>query len=674
MGVIAAATAAIAAAPELDAALRALLDGVQALTGATAGAVRLPSTPGTVGPGRAYRWFGGERYEWQDVETLSGSVTAEVLANGLGRYVPDNAAIAATGDPGATLALRSFGVRSSLIVPLRAAGATEGTVHANSDRPNAFRAEQIGILQVLADHAGAAVERVRMLAETRAEVGRRAVAEEALRASEDRFRRQYKGNPIPVYTWRRDGDDYVLADYNDAAQAITGGAIHSILGVRCGAFYADAPEVLGDFRRCVAEGSSVRREMWYRLRSNDELRYLVVTYVPLPPDLIAVYTEDATARKLAEEQAASQERSEKLQLLGQMAGGVAHDLSQSLAMVAGFADLAKHALAAPAPDVTGVRAMLDTVTRAAMDGGAAVQRLLVFTRDRDDGPPERVDVSALLREVAELTAPRWQGAAQAEGRPIALAVDAESAATVMGHPAILRQALTNLVVNAVDALPEGGSVRLTSELRGDTVAIAVADTGVGMTEEVRRRALEPFYSTKGDRGTGLGLAQVVAIAEKHGGRVELRSSPGQGTTVTLELPAAATSPPDRAARVPAAAPATGASLRVLVVDDEPTLADMAATMLERGGHSTATACSGEAALALLEAERYDLVVSDLSLGAGMNGWEVAARIRERWPNTRVALATGWGASIDRAQARARGVETVLAKPYRVADLQALAAR
>ena len=374
---------------------------------------------------------------------------------------------------------------------------------------------------------------------------------------------------------------------------------------------------------------------------------------------------DTTAQHAAKERAG---QSEKLRLLGQMAGGIAHDLNQSLAMVTGFTGLIRSALTEHVPNLVEARAMLGTVAQAAMDGGSAVQRLLIFTRDRDDGPPERVNLGEMLHHVSQLTAPRWRDAAQAEGRPIALTVVADPDVVALGHPALLRQALTNLVINAADALPGGGEIKLTTRSMGDTVEIAVADTGVGMTVEVQRRAFEPFYSTKGDRGTGLGLAQVVAIAEKHGGRVDLRSTPGQGTTVMLHLPAAPSEAGDTETPVATNQPDSTRRACVLVVDDEPQLARMAALVLQSGGHTATTATSGEEALERLSAESFDLVVSDLSMGAGMNGWDLAEEVRQRWPNTRVVLATGWGASIDQAQARSRGVSGVLAKPYDTTSL------
>jgi PAS domain S-box-containing protein len=524
------------------------------------------------------------------------------------------------------------------------------------------------VAQPLCDDDGALVGAVAVVRDTT----ERHAIEEALAASEERFRRQYKSNPVPLYTYRRIGDDYVLVDYNDAAADITRGAIAGLVGRRLVDLYGDYPEVLSDFLRCAAEGQPVRRELLYRFRSTGEERPLLVTYVPVPPDLMYVHTEDMTDRREAERQREAMASSEKMRALGQLAGGVAHDLNQSLAMVSGYAELARKALADDDPGEA--RRLLDVASQAAMDGGETVKRLLTFARTSADGEPGKpIDVGAVLHEVARLTAPRWRDAAQAEGRPIALRVDAAPALVVSGWAHELREAATNLVFNAVDALPRGGEIRLLARERGGHVVIEVSDDGVGMPPAVRARALEPFFTTKGERGTGLGLAMVFGIAQRHHGAVELESTPEAGTTVRLVLPAGAptASPVCSVAGAPAGA---AAPLRILVVDDEPRIGQMAALMLGRHGHAVEVATSGEEALELMERGAFDLVVSDLSMGDGLNGWGLAAEVARRWPSVRVALATGWGAAIDAEQARRRGVEAVLAKPFRTEELLRIATR
>jgi PAS domain S-box-containing protein len=358
---------------------------------------------------------------------------------------------------------------------------------------------------------------------------------------------------------------------------------------------------------------------------------------------------------------------EKLRALGQLASGVAHDLNQYLGLVAGYGDLATRALDGPAPDLSATRDALDVVVRAAMDGSDAVKRLLSFARPAQDGPADAVDVGGLLREVAALTAPRWRGDAQQHGKPISLIVEIVGDTTVRGWAASLREAITNLIFNAVDALPEGGTIRLGAHQEEDRVLVTITDSGVGIPPEALARVFEPFFTTKGERGTGLGLAIVYGIVERHQGTVSISSPPGQGTTVTLALPTGSVAPAPVPKRPELSTP-TG--LRILVVDDEPAITRMVAMMLGPYGHDVTIATSGEEALACIQgaAAPFDLILSDLGLGAGINGWELLDRVRECAPDSRFILSTGWGAQIDPSDVAARGGEGLLAKPYRLSDL------
>src|SRR5688572_5697491 len=262
-----------------------------------------------------------------------------------------------------------------------------------------------------------------------------------------------------------------------------------------------------------------------------------------------------------------------------MASGIAHDLNQALAIVMGHADLATEALGAGDPATAGGH--LETIVRASAQGAETVQRLLAFARRREEGPSGPVDVGELLDEVARFTAPTWGGLAQAEGRAIRLDVGAEPDLWVRGYGHALREALVNLVLNAVDALPSGGSIRLAARRDGDGVVIEIADSGVGMPTEVLARLSEPFFTTKGERGTGLGLAMVFGIMERHGGRVDADSAVGAGTTFRLTLPA--DDGPAAGAPAPRGSDPVG-GLRVLAVDDEPGLVALLDAMLSRDGH------------------------------------------------------------------------------------------
>jgi PAS domain S-box-containing protein len=356
----------------------------------------------------------------------------------------------------------------------------------------------------------------------------------------------------------------------------------------------------------------------------------------------------------------------KLRSLGQLASGVAHDLNQYLGLVVGYGDLAVEAMGDEQRDLDGARDSVTTMIKAAVDGAEAVRRLLLFARPSADGPASRVNLDDELREVAKLTAPRWRDAAQQQGRRISVDLDAEGDVAIDGWASDLREAFANLVLNAVDALPQGGIIRLRVRPAGEQVVAEITDNGIGMSAETRERLFEPFFSTKGEGGTGLGLAIVFGIVERHGGSIDVDSTPGRGTTFRLTFPAAARSEPSRSTPLSAD---VNRELRILVVDDEPSLVTMLARLLGSDGHQVTVATSGEEALAILASTPTDVVISDLSMGAGMNGWELAEAVRALPGRPHFILTTGWGAEIEPDDAAARGVMAVVSKPYRLPDLR-----
>jgi len=314
---------------------------------------------------------------------------------------------------------------------------------------------------------------------------------------------------------------------------------------------------------------------------------------------------DISARKQAESQAEALARSEKLRALGQLASGVAHDLNQSLMLIASYGDLARRALDQATLDRGELREMFTVVTQAALDGGDTVKRLLQFARAPIDAPTTAIDLTALAREVAQLTAPRWRDAAQPEGRPIKLELETSGHPVVLGSAAPLRDALMNLVSNAIDALPNGGSIQ-----------VRVLDAAEQAVLEVQSRIFEPFFTTKGEKGTGLGLPTLFGLVERLNGQVQVQSSPGVGTTFTLRFPLAEAPAPMPTSATTTRQPAEQQRLRILAVDDEPALTKAVVRLLRPRGHIVKTASSGEEALECLAAEPYDLVLSDV-------GWAMA---------------------------------------------------
>jgi CheY-like chemotaxis protein len=291
-----------------------------------------------------------------------------------------------------------------------------------------------------------------------------------------------------------------------------------------------------------------------------------------------------------------------------------------------------------------------------------------FSRVQPVSDAVAVDLNQLVQEVVELTRPRWQDEAQLRGSRIEVAVEAGVIGAAAGEPAPLREVLMNLLLNAADSITQAGKITLKTWTRDDRVYCSVADTGGGMPEEIRRRALEPFFTTKGPKATGLGLSVAYGTVQRYGGSLTVESNEGQGTTVEVSLPtASAAASVTRTPAGPRTAPAL--PLRILVIDDELQVRATLAEMLEEQGHSVTQAPGGREGLSYLEAnpELVDVVVSDLGM-PDMNGWDVAKAIQSRWPKLPVGLITGWGETEITREERTR-VNFVITKPFDKAVLR-----
>jgi GAF domain-containing protein/ActR/RegA family two-component response regulator len=344
---------------------------------------------------------------------------------------------------------------------------------------------------------------------------------------------------------------------------------------------------------------------------------------------------------------------ERLRALGEMAAGVAHDFNNLLAVILGRADLLLRQ-----PRDPRVAQGLETIRQAARDGAQTVRRIQEFTRTRTTRPHERVDVRTLIHEVIDLTRPRWKDEPQSCGITYDVRIEGETVSVVAGLPGELREVFTNILSNALDAMPTGGSCVFMLTADVDWVTVAVRDSGMGMTEDACQRVFDPFYTTKGPRGTGLGLAVSWGIVARHGGTIGVESVPGLGTTFTVRLPRTEDLPVCQAV-LPSPAQVHGA--RVLVIDDEPAVREMLVDMLTSGGYQVTSASDGRQGLNRCEHERFDLVLSDLSMPE-LSGWDVALACAERFPLLPIGLVTGWGDQLDQGRLDQSKVRFVLAKP------------
>ena len=345
---------------------------------------------------------------------------------------------------------------------------------------------------------------------------------------------------------------------------------------------------------------------------------------------------------------------ERFRAFGEMAGGVVHDFNNALMSVIGYSDLLLQDETLMA-DPTVVRQYLETMNTAGRDASHVVSRLRDFYRPREESDVfSAVEMNRLLEEVVPLTRPKWHDHALQTGRVIAVNLELERVSPVFGNGAELREVITNLIFNAVDAMPSGGTITLRSKPVGEAVHVEVADTGTGMTEEVRDRCMEPFFSTKAEHGTGLGLSMSFGIIRRHEGTLDIESAPGRGSTFRLVLPCRS---PEAA--VPEETRLTLAcAQRVLVVDDDPVSLEVVALYLRSDGHRVTTARDGIEALQCMEKEEFDCLITDHGM-PGMNGFQLADEVRRIAPAKPVILLTGF--ALDPSQSPA-SVDCILKKP------------
>jgi signal transduction histidine kinase/CheY-like chemotaxis protein len=401
--------------------------------------------------------------------------------------------------------------------------------------------------------------------------------------------------------------------------------------------------------------------------------YLVL--LPLTRQVYRREVEDATLRAHAgrlEEQVAERTRElraalsavdesqqrivqgERLRALGEMAGGVAHDFNNVLAAILGRIRLVLDRTSDPE-----LRRHCDVIEKVAVDAVRTVRRIQEFSRLRRARPFQPVDLSQIVHEVVEITRPRWRDEAQARGIAYDVRVDARPVPRVAGDPSELREALTNIVLNAFDAMPAGGRIDLRTGGDDRGVQAVVADTGPGMSDSVRQRVFDPFFTTKAEKGTGLGLSVAYGIVTRHGGRIDLWSETGRGSTFTVWLPAAGQLPESPAAERPAG---LQPSARILLIDDDHEVRDTLTEMLNALGQSVTACADGASGLAHFQDEPFDLVLTDLGM-PGQSGWDVAKLVKRRRPDVPVLLITGWADQIGPAETAARDVDGVLAKPF-----------
>jgi PAS domain S-box-containing protein len=347
---------------------------------------------------------------------------------------------------------------------------------------------------------------------------------------------------------------------------------------------------------------------------------------------------------------------EKLNALGEMSSGVVHNINNILAIILGYIELIpKSTLDESCSNILG------NIKRAALDGTEIVKRIKNFSHISAQPPDEFHDINRIILDVIELLKPRWNTA----GAGITVYTTLDEIPALRVTPYEIREVLSNVIINALDAMPGGGKLTIRSYLDKDHVAISIEDTGTGMSLETKKRLFEPFYTTKKMWGTGIGLSVSYDIIKNLGGEIVVESEINFGTSITILLP----KPKENECPSSAWTHEKGSEkqLYILVIDDEENICEILREYLKRDGYNVDTALGYEDGLALFQKKNFDIVITDLNLPS-YSGWDIARQVRKEKPDTFIILLTGWETQIDDSNNRERNIDIVLHKPIDFAGL------
>lgn len=412
----------------------------------------------------------------------------------------------------------------------------------------------------------------------------------------------------------------------------------------------------------AAAGSLVTGQL-FLVPTGDGATPLLLHFLPVRdperPDTVTAVTVTGELLVQPESWTSAQTERHRMETLGRMTMGMAHDFNNLLSAILGHVELLRSAADQHAPG--SLREHVATIERAALDGASLIERVQRYIRQEQQSSYEPVDLAGLIHDGISLTRPYWYNEPRRQGIAIHVDTRLDEVPPVSGSAAELRDVLVNLILNAVQAMPEGGTLSFRTWQADDRSGFSVTDTGTGMPESVRERIFEPLFTTKGDRGNGMGLAVSYGIVQEHGGRIEVESEPGVGTTFHLSFPASgpASAKPDEPEGRDGQRP-----VRILVVDDEAMVRSVLRRLLSLRGHEVAEAASAAEGLDAAAASPFDLVITDQGMPQ-MSGREFARALHARGGGIPVILLTG----DTHAGQPDETVAAVLTKPFQIDEVE-----
>jgi PAS domain S-box-containing protein len=531
-------------------------------------------------------------------------------------------------------------ISSEMCVPLKLGQKVIGVIDAQSRALNAFSEDDLRLLSIAGGLLATLIENLRLY--------------EEIRQSEEKYRAVVEGTLDGVCVI---GGDYRFKYVNDKLAEIHGRSREELIG-RDFRNYLDeeSKNMLADReeRRTRGIKSSPRFELSI-VRKDGEVRNAEISVRAIRDSKGNVNTivilKDITEKKKMEEQLL---QAEKLRALAEMASGVAHDFNNALAAILGNTQL----LLYTAQDGE-LKDTLRTIEKVAKDSSQTVRRLQDFTRKRVHQELFKVDVNSILKDSIEITKPKWKDEAQSRGVSIEIVRKFEDIPPAFGNDSELRGVFTNMIFNAIEAMPEGGKIEIRTFKKRKDIFIQISDTGIGIAEEAKKKIFEPFFTTKPFTNTGLGLSMSYGIIKRYGGEIEVESKVGEGATFTIILPIGE----EEKEEAPSLQTVKqGRQARILVIDDEEFVRSVLSRTLANVNHQVTLAANGEKGVQLFKEGKFDMVLTDLGM-PGMSGWEVCRMIKKISPDTPVGMITGWGAEMSQSKMDEYGLDFLISKPF-----------
>jgi PAS domain S-box-containing protein len=516
-------------------------------------------------------------------------------------------------------------------------------IDAQSRELNAFSEDDLRLLNIVGGQLATLIENIHL--------------QEEIKQSEEKYRTVVEGVLDGVCII---GGDYRFKYVNEKLTEIQGYSMEELIG-------NDFRDYLDEESKSLLADRESQRKRGIRLpphfeltilRKDGDVRNVEISARSIKDSEgnvnIIVILKDITEKKRMEEQLL---QTEKLRALGEMASGVAHDFNNALAAILGNTQLLLYTV-----KDEELKETLQIIEKVSRDAAQTVRRLQEFTRKRIHQELFKLDVNSIIKDAIEITKPKWKDEVQGRGVPIEMISNFEEIPPVEGNASELREVIANMIFNAIEAMPKGGKLEIRTFQRKTKVYIQISDTGIGMTEEVRKKIFEPFFTTKPFSNTGLGLSMSYGIIKRFEGEIQVESNIGSGTTFTIILPIGSEVKEEAIAPFPSLMIKKGREARILVIDDEESVSSVLARILSQGNHQVTVAENGKEGIQLFEEKEFDIVLTDLGM-PGMSGWEVCKAIKKMSPRTPVGMITGWGMKLSQKEREENKLDFLISKPF-----------